>query len=366
MISYKQWKLLNESLGTYSLGMKNPQNMGLVSNLPATEKCDNCGETMDEFKMPRYMDDEMPMMKKKPFPRPKDDVMGDEEMGDEEMGDMEDMEGEEEEMGDEEMGDMEDMEGEEEEMGDEEEIDPDAEFEDEEELAPKKKKPMPMGNPHQNGPFMRFARKMKKEGCGDEDMEDVEMDDEETDDEVVDKKKSIKKGDELKFLQKKTMKKKMSSGAAKETKLGKPKAEGKAPPKGKGGVTHGKPDNQQYGKGKVNTSGTDAAFKKGCSSDKMCKKCKTNKMESQYARPTDFDNSESAFINSLKNMFGNPTETFSDGMKDISEDLLLHPDLVPNEPGMPQPLSNHNEPAVTESLTALQKRIAELEKQLKK
>jgi hypothetical protein len=364
MISYKQWKLLNESLGTYSLGLKNPQNLGLVSN-HHTGDVESGDATMDEMgmpmmKSPKYFSDMGGMGKKKPFPP---SPMGDEDMGDEDMGDE----------GDEDM----DMDGED--MGDEDsDIDPDAHFGDDDDMdmdddeegdedmdmMPKKK---PFGNPHSAGPFMRFSKKMK-EGCGCDDDKKSKSDDEsDGDDELVGGKGD--KGKELAFLQKKNMKKKMAAGdtAAKDSKLGKPSnGDGKAAPKGKGGVTHGTPESQKYSTGGKMKSAE--GFKKHCSSgDMMKKKSKKMKESSGYERPQDVDHSEAAFERSLKNMFGNPHQTFSDGLKDVSEDLLLHPDLAPGEAGFPQPLHNHNDvPNVTESIEELHKRIAQLEKQLKK
>lgn len=184
------------------------------------------------------------------------------------------------------------------EMGDDDDMDSD-----DNEMMPKKKKSPMMGEPHNTSPFMNYSKRMK-EDCGD-------MDDEKGDEKELDGKDDDDK--ELKFLQKK-MKKKL---------------------------------------------------KKGCSDGKVCNKCKMQKKnmkESAYARPKNQTNSDKEFINSLKSMFGNPGEKFSDGLKNVSEDLLLHPDLQPGEPGYPVPTHN----GVTESIDALHKRIAELEKQLKR
>ena len=52
MLSYKNWKLMNESVGvTHALGISNPQNIGLVSNMPTEdEMLDKLKTKLDEAK----------------------------------------------------------------------------------------------------------------------------------------------------------------------------------------------------------------------------------------------------------------------------------------------------------------------------
>lgn len=292
MISYKQWKLLNESLGSFSLGLKQKQSLGVVGDHLTGSELDEMGMPMNPGSMPP-----MPMKKKKPFP-------GEEE-------DMEDM-GDEEEMGDEEL----DMDGEEdeEEDVDDEEIDPDAELEDdeeedEEEVGFMKKKKFPMGEPHADGPFMRWSRKMKSEAC--EDM-DVEKEDEDDDDE------DEEDGKEIAFLQKKQKKMKKKCG--------------------------------------------DGMMGKKCA---KCAKQKKMKEATGYERPVTKDSSDKAFLNSLKDMYGNPGEKFWNG---LSEDMLLpQPEPQPGEVGYaPQTRVGSDVNTMAESIQHLMKRIAELEEQLKR
>lgn len=414
MITYKQWKLLNESFGNFTLGVKSPSNLGLVSQHQTGETGANFDEMGMMPKMPMYMDDEegSPNGKKKPpFGGGKPPFGGGDDGG---MGGPDDMGGDDGGMGDE-MGGPDDMGGEDDGMGGEGEmqpcpdcnpegdgegdpdcetcggegqvpseegddsVDPDAEFdddpmgdpmgdmggegEDDDMGMPMKKKP-PMGMPHSGGPFMSFQKRMKAEGCG--------SDHEDGDDMV---KGKGDKGKELAFLQKKNMKKKMSSGdsAAKDTKLGKPgHGGGKSAPKGDGGVKTGSHPNQKYTVGK-------GMFSKKCASGmedgkpKMCGKCskqKKNMKEANqdYGRPKDFDNSDEAFIRSMKSMYGNPHQKFSDGLRDFSEDMLLPAKQPgPGEPGFaPQTRVGSDAGSMSESITHLMHKIAELEAQLKK
>jgi hypothetical protein len=374
MISYKQWKLLNESLGSFNLGIKNPHNLGLVSqhDVVSDEDKANFEEMGMMPRMPKmHMDDAdgLPFMKKKkPMPPMDGDMdMGDEElpmdMDDEEMGDEDAPMGDDDDMGDEEMDqsidpdadmDDEDMNGDD--MGDEDMGDEDDEMGDEDmgddDMAPPMpmKKRFSMGEPHKTGPFMQFAKKMK-EGCGDKDM-DIEGGDS---DDVPEK------GKEIAFLQKKNMKKKMSSGdaTAKATKLQKPvNGDGKAAPKGNPGVKK---------------------FQKKCStgddgSMKMCGKCKKQKKNmkesSGYERPAPLDNSDAGFFSSIANMYGNPNERFSDGMRDFSEDMLVPPAPEPvDTPGPGQigyaPQTRIGDDNIGETVQNLMAKIANLEKQLK-
>ena len=221
MITYRQWKLLNETMGSFNLGLSQKQNMGLVSSFRTGNA--ETPELEEGGMMPKYMGDEMPFKAKKKFPPKgfgKGDMGPDSLEGDEFDPDAEDIEGDEENIeGDEENleGDEEDLEGDEEDLeGDEDlDIDPDAEMGDEEgDLdgldndvmdMPRHKSKRPMGNPHNAGPFMRFSRRMKAEGCDDE--EEVIKKGKDGDEEglLLDKKG---KGKELAFLQKKSMKKK--------------------------------------------------------------------------------------------------------------------------------------------------------------
>jgi hypothetical protein len=371
MISYKEWKTLNESLGLVSLGLSQKQSLGITgSRNPAPAE----GELEEGMGMGPGMGGPAIGKPSKKFGKPGfgGDDMGDmDDMGDEDMDmDGEDMDGEE--------GDEDELED-----GDEMPIDPDAEFEDDdmdgmdgeeeedmdmdgegdEEIVKKKK--FPMGQPHMGGPFMNFSRRMK-EACGGEDM---------------DKEGGDEEGGDLKFMQKKQKKqkflKKMSAGdtAAKEGKVGKPSANGKAAPKGKGGVSKGTPQNQKYVDGK--TTSADGfkkdTFEKNCSDGKMCAKCsdkmkgKKEMKESGYGRPKDYDPSEKAFVDSLVKMYGNPGERFSDGMRDFSEDMLLPtPEPMPGEVGYaPQTRVGTDVNSMAESMEHLIKKIAQLEDQLK-
>lgn len=371
MMTYKQWCLLKESFGTFNLGVTQKQGFaGFNGQVPASMTSKDLGiPQIDEMgmRMPRYMGDDDSMgfatgkpskMGKKPFPPVDDEEMGDEEnLGDDEMGDEENPD----EMGDEEMGDEEDS------------IDPEAEFDDEEEgdmgddmgddmgmPMKKKKKPM-MGEPHDVGPFMKWSKRMK-EGCGDDvDGDDIENIGDEDDDEMP------KKGKELAFLQKKQKKfqKKMAAGdtAAKSSKLGKPRNDGKPCPKGDGGVSKGTPENQKYHTGKLVKKCSDGM-------DKKCSKCAKQKKEAaEYARPSNVvDQSDEAFVRSLKSMYGNPWEKFSDGMRDFSEDMLLPtPEPKPGDVGFaPQTRVGTDVNAMGETVEHLLKKINKLEEQLKK
>lgn len=162
MLSYKKWKSLNESLGSFSLGMGNPQNMGVHGMLPK-KKVDNDEEDFDNDE--ENLDDEHD-----------DDVDdSDEDMDDSDSTDDVDS-GE-----DENLGDVDDSEdGDEDENGD----------------FNKKKKSL-VGMPHSNSAFM------KKESCKDDEDENSEEEGDEDEDEDED---SELKDKELAFMQKKGMK----------------------------------------------------------------------------------------------------------------------------------------------------------------
>lgn len=266
MLSYRQWKLLHESLGPMNLGMGQPQNMGIVGG---------SGET-----------DEMPRKKKKSF---SDDLESEDDM---DMDDDSDMDSEDSDMGDED-SDMEDdqigdedsdMDSEDSEMGDEEEGD---------DLSIKKKNPM--GEPHNSGPFMKFKM---KEGCGDKVEDDeVEVDSEDAGDDEMDDK-------ELKFMQKKGMK------------------------KGKGMK-------------KKCSTGMDGKIKK-------CDKCKDKKVKESV---------EDDFIANLKKAYKDGPHRFSSG---LHEDML-----IPAEEPKAGDVGYAPETRIGESIDALVKKIEALEKKLK-
>jgi len=432
MINYKQWQLLHESFGTFPLGIKSPSNLGLVSPYH-TDAMDEMGMN-PPGQMQRYMDDdENPFAKKKPHP---DMGGGGDDMGGEDMGGDEEMDhdhpddmGDEDDMGGDEEGEMTpcpdcnpdgDGEGDpscetcggtgevpsdDDDSGEDDSIDPDAEFDDDDmggdEMGgddmggdgddddmgmPMKKKP-PMGEPHKSGPFMQFQKRMKAEAkCHDDDKDDDKDEDDDSDDDgkfnFKKKKKEkdsdgdVEKGDKLSFLQKKSMKKKMSSGdtAAKEGKIGKVSlGGGKAAPKGNPGVAKGTPPNQKYDVVKKISKKCGSGDMEKMGNGKMCGKCNKQKKtmkeaNADYGRPKDFDPSEQAFVDSMKRMYGNPSEKFSDGLRDFSEDMLLPtPPPQPGEAGYaPQTRVGSDAGSMSESITHLMKKITELENKLKK
>ncbi len=389
MLNWKQYKLLNESFGAIPLGIKSPSNLGLVSK-HHTGSEENSIEEMGmthKIQMPMHMDDDE-SGPKPPFGGGHDDSdMGgdDSDMGQDDMGD-DDGSGEDagEQMpcpdcnpeGDGEgdpdcetcggTGEVPNEDGDGEDGDDS--IDPDAEFDDEggmdsdggegdddDDMMMGKKKP-PMGNPHDNNPFMQFQKRMQAEACGDKDSGG-----------------DLEKGDKLAFMQKKTMKKKMAAGdtAAKPTKIGKVgQGEGKAAPKGNPGVAKGTPPNQKFEMGKFTkkcASGTDHEDKACGKCSKQKKNMKETTQENQYSRPKDFDPSEEAFIESMRKMYGNPSEKFSDGLLSFKKELLPKSEPQPGDVGFaPQTrIGSGDANAIGESITHLMKKIAELENQLK-
>jgi hypothetical protein len=213
--NFKQHRLLSENYNrSRALGLKTPQNLGVVSNRADTAVPD--GEEIEEnmrLSMKHMhggphdeMDDDDAMMNRgaggdEDMEDDDDLGVGDdndldsaedaEDMGDEDMGDgdededeMGDEDGDEEDMGDEGMGDED-----EEDMGDEEEGDEEYPNDEEDELGALEKKAPPVGRPHDSAAFMARhmseAKKMPpwlnkgkdKEGCEDKGSKGKEKED---------------------------------------------------------------------------------------------------------------------------------------------------------------------------------------------
>ncbi len=98
---------------------------------------------------------------------------------------------------------------------------------------------------------------------------------------------------------------------------------------------------------------------KKCSTDKKCKKCNANmkKESTGYERPKPLDNSESAWINSLRQQVAQTSvnQKFDDGMSNLKrEDLLLPPPSL-------EPIPEPND-LTAEAVQEILSRLARLEK----
>lgn len=176
MLPFHKWMKLQESLGSVTLGMGKPQNMGIVKS--------------DKFKNDSDLEDDDNIED--------DDLEGDDVEGDED-SDLEDS--------DENELDQDDSLDSEDQIGDDNEDEDENDDEDEDHLSIKKNH----GEPHVTGPFM------KKESCNDDD--DEEEEEEVTDNNDEDKDNDdMKKDKEIPMMMKKKskkMKKKCSDGSMK-------------------------------------------------------------------------------------------------------------------------------------------------------
>lgn len=224
MLSYKQYKALNESvMPSFNLGVTNPTNLGLSSPFADYAEAKKMAKKKSKKKMFGDEEEETGDGEMVPPASEKDEPDVDVDMGDDEdsgdcgmkcakskkkskkkmWSDEDDAAPEEE--GEEDMGDEEDMDD----MGDEDiEGEPDEDEESGEALAGK-------GSMGDKGPMSNkgpmFSKKSKKKCGSGEDMSDEDMDDEEEGDDVPEE------GDEMQFSKKKS-KKKLKKEATEEEK----------------------------------------------------------------------------------------------------------------------------------------------------
>jgi hypothetical protein len=360
MMTYKQWQLLRESLGTYNLGVRTPNTVGGIYS-----RYHDVDKSNIQEKMFGMTDDDMgggdggfggmggggppmtPAGGNPPPPIPKKKKHRHHEEDDEfEDGDDFEDEDEEEDFED----DEEDEDEEEEDFEDEEDEDMPPSPEEDEMGGPRRKPPMgrvPPDHMHDQRPFMKLSRESCE--CDDEDGNDKELlFDDEGDDEKPSKKKDNKEAPA--FLMKKKIKKGMKAESPKND-----------------------PGLKKWKKGMK-------AEKDECEGMrcKKCKKCKKMKAEAQnydyYRRPRNYDDSNANFMKSISGHFGNVNQKFDDGTKSMREDLLLPPEE--GQPGEARPGEVGYSPATrvggqlgqnlntTESVQYLMRRILELEKKL--
>lgn len=321
MISFKQWNLLKENFNSRPLGLKNPQNLGLIRSQPGFK------ENM-AFNM-KHMDkdvggdeDDVEMLKKKhdmggkPGPDDDGEFDGPEDMGDEE-GEEDGEEGDEE--GDEDMDDELGVDGENDLDGDDEE----GEEGDEEDMEKKfHKKPPVDAMPHNNSAFMRSEA--FEDMDGEEDSEDDEEGDEEGeegDEDMDDEETPCDKKEKPAFLMKK------------EGKMG----------------------------------------KKCCAEtpmNKKCNKCSSGMNESYLPPKKKTSGGEHDFLRSIGSQYGgNFNEKYSNGTN-YAEDLLLPPaeQPLPGQPGFaPQGrVGSDNMQQVSEAIQLLHRKLSKLERAVEK
>jgi len=357
MMNFNTYRLLNESLGMYSLGVTPAQIMGIQSNLPGFGEAGLPPEIGAKKKKPPFGDEE-----------PGDDVtpMGDAPVGDDMGG--EDLGGEDvppmgDDMGGEDLdtdGDMDvhakiaELEAELEKLkaqvGDEDGLDDvDADLDHEDDLGD-------LGDEDHDG---------DAEGETGEDLDHDDEEGEEHKDKLFGKKTTpfMKKG-------------------MKEDCDGDKKKDGKLVDKGgkDGPVFMMKKcsDGKKVilGKAKKMDASDDSGMlpmkkgmKKHCSDGKMCKKCesKMKKETTGYERPQAIDNSEEAWLGSIRSQIAQTsvTQKFSDGMDKLKkEDLLLPPTNALE--AVPEPKQEEQQPGdlgfTAEAVQDILARLARLEK----
>ncbi len=360
MIDYKTYKLLNEHLGQFNLGVVPVQSLGISSNRPGFSEVGLPPELSAKKGKPPIPGAEGPAPGEEdmpPIPGEDDelppDELGDEELGDEDLDD-DDIDDDDEE-GDEEddeldheddlddLDDDDDVEG-----GDDLEGDPMADPMMDPTMAGLSGPPTPGAIPglgKKPSPFMsKFMKKEAKEEDG-------------------------VKGPE-----------------AFKSKGKKPKGvhDADEPKKGKeeGGPTFLM--KKKCGTGEMDKKQVILGKSKKCSDGKMCKKCdekmdkKMKNEGEQYARPKDYDPSEEAFLKSVREQLAQSkvNQKYDDGMRDFKkEDVLLPP---PGErlESAPEPQSQQPQPGepgfapqgriggdfTAESITDIMKRLERLEK----
>lgn len=363
MIDFKTYRLLNEHLGQFNLGVTPVQTLGVNSNRPGFyemglppelsakkgKPMPDMGDGEDPDAMPDMEDpDAMPDdLDPDAMPEDPDAIPGEED--DEDEDDDEDDEDDDEDADLDHETDLEDPDG----MDDMDSMG-----------GPEGMPPDMGGDPGMGGPGAGMPMKKKPVSPFMSKFMKKESKEEASEDKVEFKSKKKKSKD-------KDGKESSDKGGK-----GNPFTKGGKDSADKEGKEDGKPTFMMKKKCGDGDSKDKIMFgQKKCDDGKACKKCdkKLKKEVSDYGRPKDYDPSEAAFLKSIHDQLAQSrvNQKFDDGMRDFQkEDVLLPPpgSRLEGVPGNPGPGEVGYAPQgkigdfTAESLNDMMKRIARLEK----